>query len=170
MKPTLPALFTALALGGCSLMSGLGGKSSYACQAPDGVSCESVAGTYANALAGNLPAQRKPETPAPAVRTTPRRAPPPVSAPPGLALRAQARYLRLWMKPWVDIDGDLYNHAYLYVQIDEGRWLVDHITRPVRERHAPLRAPAARDDTPQAAEKTRAAIPARPAPFGKERP
>ncbi|MDR1424112.1 MAG: TraV family lipoprotein [Azoarcus sp.] len=171
MKPALspfPVLLVVLMSCGCSTMSGLGGNSSYACQAPDGVSCESVAGTYANALAGNLPAQRKQEKSAP---VGPRMAPPPPAPePPGLALRSQAKYLRLWMKPWVDIDGDLYNHAYIYVQIDEGRWLVDHISRPIRDRHAPIRPPAARDDTPQKTGETRAVIPAKPTPFGKEQP
>ncbi len=38
-------------------MSGLDGESRYACQAPIGVACDSVSGTYANAVRNNLPAQ-----------------------------------------------------------------------------------------------------------------
>lgn len=45
-------------LTGCSSMSGLDGESHYACQAPIGVACDSVSGTYANAVRNNLPAQR----------------------------------------------------------------------------------------------------------------
>ncbi len=45
-------------LAGCSSMSGLDGESRYACQAPIGVACDSVSGTYANAVRNNLPAQR----------------------------------------------------------------------------------------------------------------
>lgn len=126
-------------------MSGLGGSSSYACKAPDGVSCESISGTWANAVAGNLPAQREKTTaPVQAENSViPGSAPSPVvSGAQGFALRSQAHTLRLWMKPWVDIDGDLYGHAYLYVQINDGKWLVDRIERPVRDAHAPLRAPA----------------------------
>ena len=47
-----------LPLGACMNMSGLGGDSKYACKAPEGVACESVSGTYANALHHNLPSQR----------------------------------------------------------------------------------------------------------------
>jgi hypothetical protein len=39
-------------------MSGLSGSSDYACKAPDGVTCDSVSGTYANAIHNNLPSQR----------------------------------------------------------------------------------------------------------------
>ena len=46
-------------LAGCMNLSGLSGGSSYACKAPDGVTCQSVSGTYANAVADNLPAQRQ---------------------------------------------------------------------------------------------------------------
>lgn len=52
-------LVAMLALSGCMSMSGLGGDSKYACKAPDGVTCDSVSGTYANAVANNLPSQRK---------------------------------------------------------------------------------------------------------------
>lgn len=45
-------------LTGCSSMSGLDGESHYACQAPIGVACDSVSGTYANAVRNNLPTQR----------------------------------------------------------------------------------------------------------------
>ena len=46
-------------LSGCMSMSGLSGSSSYACKAPDGVTCDSVSGTYANAVQNNLPSQRR---------------------------------------------------------------------------------------------------------------
>ena len=51
-------------LAGCMSLSGLSGNSSYACKAPDGVTCQSVSGTYANAVVNNLPAQRARATPA----------------------------------------------------------------------------------------------------------
>ena len=58
-----------------------------------------------------------------------------------VALRSQARYLRLWIKPWEDIDGDLFDQAHVYVQIDHGRWQIEHVQRAIRERYAPLRPP-----------------------------
>ena len=46
----LGAISLLLTLGACMNMSGLGGDSKYACKAPDGVACDSVSGTYANAV------------------------------------------------------------------------------------------------------------------------
>ena len=57
----------AMALAACTNMSGLSGSSSYACKAPDGVICDSVSGTYANAVQNNLPSQ-KPRAVAPATK------------------------------------------------------------------------------------------------------
>lgn len=54
----LGAFAALIPLAGCVNMSGLSGGSKYACAAPDGVACESVSGTYVNALHENLPSQR----------------------------------------------------------------------------------------------------------------
>ncbi len=53
-----PAICVGAMLAGCTSISGLTGSSSYACKAPDGVTCDSVSGTYANAVQNNLPSQR----------------------------------------------------------------------------------------------------------------
>ena len=139
-------------LAGCMSLSGLSGNSSYACKAPDGVTCQSVSGTYANAVANNLPAQRARATPASAPELASRA---PAASAPGmrgasldvaqaLPLRSAPRILRLWFKPWEDADRDLYDQGYVYVQVDGGRWLVDHAQRAIREAYAPVRAPAGR--------------------------
>jgi conjugal transfer pilus assembly protein TraV len=96
---------------------------SYACQAPEGVACHSVSGTYANAIRNNLPSQRRQAQQQPdridslaatRQRAACRCAHPHRSTSPfqpaalqGLAtplpLRSQAsRVLRLWTKPWED--------------------------------------------------------------------
>lgn len=154
------ALAGFLALSGCSNLSGVGGGSKYACKAPEGVACDSVSGTYANALHNNLPSQRQQQpietsasTSAPSPTTAPRRTP--MAAAPAVAttstltptlgtspLRSQARVLRLWTKPWEDADGDLYDQGYVYVQVSTGQWLIDHVQRQIRNTYAPLRPPS----------------------------
>jgi conjugal transfer pilus assembly protein TraV len=146
----------ALVLAGCVNMSGLDGGAQYACAAPEGVACDSVSGTYANALHHNLPSQR-----AAAAPTGPRAAPGPGAAPArpaspgnapaveaasatamaGTALRAPPRVLRLWTKPWEDADGDLWDQGYVYVQVDGGRWQLDHVQQRIRDHYAPLQPP-----------------------------
>lgn len=167
-------LLSALTLGGCVSMSGLGGDSKYACQAPEGVACESVSGTYANAVANNLPGQRKRESPAAPRKpepSTPRTSAPTRTGLPaagssspqedGAPLRAQSRYLRLWIRPWEDIDGDLYDQTHVYVQIDQGRWLIDHVQQRIRDANAPLRPPPSTSAPSNASEGT--SSPAQPA-------
>jgi len=148
-----------LALSGCGNLSGLGGGSKYACRAPEGVACDSVSGTYANALHNKLPSQhqqpsaetpkssepsqstaphRKPLAAAPAVSTTSTLTPPDHGANP---LRSQARVLRLWTNRWEAADGDLYDQGYVYVQVSTGQWLIDHVQRQIRDTYAPLRPP-----------------------------
>ena len=154
-------LGAALVLAGCVNMSGLDGESKYACAAPDGVACDSVAGTYANALHQNLPSQRAgattvgPRTAAPAMAASAAQAPlrpvlqgalPAAGAPAddpraGAALRSAPRVLRLWTKPWEDADGDLWDQGYVYVQVDGGRWQIDHVQQRIRDRYLPLRPP-----------------------------
>ena len=149
VAPCGTALGATVLLAACTNMSGLSGSSSFACKAPDGVTCDSVSGTYANAVQNNLPSQRpKPEaasSPAaaasavPAARGSPPRAPVPALSP--TTLRSSPRVLRLWFKPWEDADRDLYDQGYVYVQIDGGQWLIEHAQRRIREAYAPLRPP-----------------------------
>uniref|UniRef100_Q47DM6 Type IV conjugative transfer system protein TraV n=1 Tax=Dechloromonas aromatica (strain RCB) TaxID=159087 RepID=Q47DM6_DECAR len=143
-----------LPLAACMNMSGLGGDSKYACKAPDGVACDSVSGTYANALHNNLPSQQaqrfarrqkelSEEIPSPTLGRTTSSAAANAS---GMAvtpapLRTQARILRLWIKPWEDADGDLYDQGYVYVQVDNGQWQIDHVQRQIRDLYAPLKPP-----------------------------
>lgn len=163
MKSTL--LLCAALLAGCVNMSGLDGGSKYACTAPEGVACDSVSGTYANALHHNLPSQRAgapgaapaaPRAASPASQAVAGTAPRPLlhgappaagetgnSARPGTALRSPARVLRLWTKPWEDADGDLWDQGYVYVQIDAGRWQLDHVQQRIRDQYVPLQPPPA---------------------------
>lgn len=150
-----------LCLSGCANLSGLDGTSSYGCKAPEGVKCDSVSGTYYNAIQNNLPSQRRsappgqselppaagPAGPAGGVRSAPAMVPTSTqgtSSAEGTAylatpLRAAPKILRLWIKPWEDADRDLNGESLVYVQVDNGRWLVDHVQRQAREPYAPVR-------------------------------
>lgn len=150
----------AFALSACGNMSGLSGSSDYGCKAPLGVRCDSVSGNYYNALQNNLPAQRRVPAVDPTdgmslrdrlhapqdltVATHTRGLPP--QAADGFAatpLRSQSTVLRLWIKPWEDADHDLYEESRVYVQVDNGRWLLEHAQRQVRDAYAPIRSPQA---------------------------
>ncbi len=172
---------------GCMSMSGLSGSSDYGCKAPEGVTCDSVSGTYANAVHNNLPSQRarRPATANPSEGAAPMRGASisasaasaaamaePVASP--SPLRSSARVLRLWFKPWEDADRDLYDQGYVYVQIDAGQWLVDHAQRQIRDAYAPLRPPprSSKSSSAPSAGDTRepAPMPQRPVPLQRQSP
>jgi len=167
LRPFVPLLLAAQ-MAGCMSMSGLSGKSEYACQAPEGVACDSMSGVYANALHNNLPSQRLRTGKAPTPATVDAAARPQsavvASAPPlGTPLRSSPRILRLWFKPWEDADHDLYDQGYVYVQIDTGQWLIEHAQRGIRADYAPVRPPPASSPPPP---ESATPVPARtPAPY-----
>lgn len=149
---SISVLAACLSLSACTNISGLDGRAEYGCKAPQGVRCESVSGNYYNALQNNLPAQRERRersavSHAPATRmeaaamttadTTAEKATSPSP------LRAQARVLRLWFKPWEDADHDLVDQGFVYVQVDPGRWLIDHVQQRIRDAYAPVLPPRA---------------------------
>ena len=160
-----PSILVAAALlsGGCAgTLSGVGGTSEYSCKAQPGVHCESVSGIYQNALQRNLPGQRPSPTRAPSPAPESKEQgearaqmvalarPAQTSPPPGLTsqigpkpLRSSARILRMWFKPWEDADHDLFDQGYLYIQVDGGRWMMDHVQRRARESFAVVRPPRA---------------------------
>lgn len=143
-----PILITLAVLCGCTNLSGYQGSSQYACAAPDGVACDSISGVYANALQQRLPSQQRSlsaaqptPNPAPAVPTAPTSS---MAQMPALTpLRSSTRIMRLWVKPWEDRDGDLHDQSFVYVRIDDGRWLLEHVQQQVRDAYAPLRPPPA---------------------------
>jgi conjugal transfer pilus assembly protein TraV len=156
-----------LALCGCASLAGVGGSAEFGCKAPVGVKCDSVSGTYYNALQQNLPSQQK----GPSATPEPSLAPPPMDQRMGkraaplaytrnsaaranmtmatpaatqelnAPLRSAPRVLRLWIKHWEDSDGDLHSQSYVYVPIDAGRWLIDHYRPSPRQAYAPIKAP-----------------------------
>ena len=153
IRLALIAAWGTLATGCASSLSGVGGTQTYACKAPEGVLCTSVAGVYANSVQNNLPSQRtdaRPEKPMAATANRAPAAPAPASglsaAIPGSAsdaasIRSAPRVLRVWLAPWEDSDGDLQDQSYLYVVVDAGHWLIDHQRALIRRPYAAIAAP-----------------------------
>lgn len=48
--------------------------------------------------------------------------------------RSAPRLLRLWIAPWEDSDGDLYDASFVHVVVDHGRWLLPHVSAAARGR------------------------------------
>jgi conjugal transfer pilus assembly protein TraV len=156
----------AVSLAACAVTGG----SEYGCKAPAGVRCNSVSGTYYNAIQNNLPSQRKDlgraregmspvsEHDAPSSRggAVPRAAMSgtpagglPSSAYAPMPLRTQDRVIRLWIKPWEDKDHDLWDQSYVFVRVDDGHWLIEDAQRRVQDLYSPLRPPAAASVEPR---------------------
>lgn len=154
----LAAVGLASSLAACSNLSGLGGSSEFQCKAPEGIPCQSISGVHFNERAGNLQSQRPPSAPSAAsgspIRDTdapmsdapvavsyhrPVAAGVPDSAPPLGAIRSEPTVIRIWMAPWEDTDGDLHDQSYVYLQIDSGRWLIEHNRAQIRREFAPQR-------------------------------
>lgn len=154
-------VFVGMTLSGCSSITGLDASSSYNCKAPAGVRCDSVTGTYENAVRNNLPSQRpngdasahtesgqavmrRPQLaasaqPPDAVAVASRS---PTNAAEPQSLWAAPTIMRLWVNTWRDAEQDLNGESMVYLQVDDGRWLVGHAQQETRRAFAPVRAPA----------------------------
>ena len=150
----LPGLLAAITtLGGCAAnLSGVGGETTFKCKAPDGVQCQSVSGTYANARVGNLPSQQSPGAStvlAPGLTATSLALAPSALSPSRIrdaaafgAIRSDPTIIRIWIAPWEDADGDLMDQTYVYMPLDTGHWLIEHNRQRIKREFAPVRAPA----------------------------
>jgi len=175
-----PALVAAAVFSGCANMSGLDAAPSFGCKAPVGVKCDSVSGTYYNAVQHNLPSQAAGASGAggsrPASPAGPRSGAPLVAVstratgagdPGGYAampLLSGPKVRSLWIKAWEDADGDLVGESFVFVRVADSRWLLDHVQQRSREAFAPVRAarPPLGAAPPAADAGERAARPAQP--------
>jgi conjugal transfer pilus assembly protein TraV len=56
---------------------------------------------------------------------------------PGDPLREPERVLRVWIAPWVDVDGDYHDQSYVYLLLDHGRWFIEKERERIRKQFAP---------------------------------
>lgn len=154
MRALALVLAAAAVFAGCSA-SGLDAKESFACKAPEGVTCLSVSGVYEASRRSALPGQQ-PSAPQ-GTRDHHPATNPPRAAPidstgrsmpgahraalsSGTPLRSAPRVLRIWLAPYEDSEGDLRDQSHIYVTVDEGRWQIEHTRRAIQDRFAPIRA------------------------------
>jgi conjugal transfer pilus assembly protein TraV len=141
---------------GCSSLSGLDASDSFVCPKQGGVLCENMTSIYERSKAGTLPAQVQSDK-KPNPSTTPTSTPSKTSdsatgssvvlSKPlysGTPIRSAPKVLRVWIAPWEDTDGDLHDQSYVYLTIDQGRWLIDHNRRRIADAFGPIRPPAQR--------------------------
>lgn len=131
-----------LALAGCVNLTGLDGDSKFSCKAPDGVTCTSLSGVYANVVANNIPSAQKAKAADQGEVTTNSRTQDtsmisghPASS--GEPIRSQQKVLRVWVAPWEDADGDLHDQSFIYVVAQEAGWQIEHNQRRIQERYRP---------------------------------
>ena len=132
-------------LSGCAgSMSGLSGSDQLSCPVSQGVTCKPMTEVYED--------YGKPASRAAAARTTESVSAEATSAegivslpsrgvvyvPPGaesgpMPLRTRPNVMRVWVAPWVDADGDLHEGAWIAMQLDDGRWNIDHVRAEIRD-------------------------------------
>lgn len=130
-----------VAVTGCASISGYDSTSDFSCAAPDGVSCESVAGVYANARAKNLPSQQPkvkhdasipgdgyegdytyPKEKIVVVRKISGQA-----SKTGQPIYRQPKIVRIWFAPYEDANHILHDQSYSYLTIQKGYWDLEHL-------------------------------------------
>ena len=129
-----------LALSGCaSTMSGLDGQGKFSCKAPDGISCASLSGVYANAIQNNLPVQRT----ATEINRTEQAGQKIARQPPssGDPIRSAQKVRRVWLAPWEDDEEVLHDQSYFYMVVDPGQWQVEYSRRKASEAYRPVVPP-----------------------------
>lgn len=159
----LTILGTTLMMSGCaSWLSGLDGKSEFTCGAPNGVSCMSISGVSGNVDRGNLPSSIRerekneltrdingskdtekpkkgssgPAAPLPSYGAEPVLSPASMlTLGSGTPVRVPPKEIRIWMAPTEDTDGDLHEQRYIYVVVNDGRWMVDAVRLNTRNKY-----------------------------------
>lgn len=152
---------------GCTSLSGLDASSGFSCKAAPGVTCQSISGVHQNASAGNLPFQRAGDASTEAAssskngnatgdtakgesgegknpvygastvsgKVSPRDM---EAASSGMPVRQPPLVLRVWMAPYEDEGGDLYDQSYFYTMVHSGRWMIEANKSTISNQFRPI--------------------------------
>ena len=147
-------LVFAIALSGCVLSPFDNSKGSFSCPAPEGAACQSVSTTYGVAT-GTLPTKptEVPKTPHSSSAPSAKLPSSPTTTLTGFQgrpdgvyqlsdaqLRSPVRHTRLWVRDYVDADGDLVTAYRVYMVRDMGQWRIGVVHKAGQEQYAPVRA------------------------------
>ena len=148
MRSSLLLLLVGLSVVGCGSMTGLDEKKNFACKAPPGISCASLSGVYANAVADNLPGSKKKAKSIYVSSDKNKVASNVVGEAPatGTPLLSEPKVLRVWVAPWEDSKKVLHDQAYLYAVADPGHWQIAHTTDKISTQYRVL-APLVKNAT-----------------------
>ncbi len=139
MRYSAPAmLLCCICVSACNT-TGLDAQKSFSCKAPPGISCSSVSGVYANAVANNLPGANtgKPATVYGKTGLAKERV---VGEAPttGTPLLSEPTVLRVWIAPWEDEGKVLHDQSFLYAVVDPGHWQVAHSKQNITNQYRVL--------------------------------
>lgn len=155
----VPVIFTTSLMAGCGSMSGLDASSNFSCKAAPGVTCQSISGVHQNAIAGNLPFQKQGDASinanAPDSKSSDEHKPATygtvkyedkakmsprdmVATSSGMPVRQPPLVLRVWMAPYEDEAGDLYDQSYFYAMVHSGRWMIEANRSSISNQFRPI--------------------------------
>lgn len=147
MKKLLIIFAIAATATGCSVFTGLDAKSDFACAAPEGFSCTSMTGVYANINNPDLPKGAKTtflgaQNYVHELRHKPGmdeygRTPITHYQDSGIPIRTQPQIMRIWIAPWESADKTFYDQNYVYTVIDQGDWVLTHNKSNIATIYAP---------------------------------
>lgn len=148
MKKIVAMVVASLSLGGCASLTGLDAKSDFACAAPEGFSCTSMTGVYANINNPDLPKGKKATfLGASNQRYAPRhkpgmdqygRTPLTQYQDTGIPIRTQPQIMRIWVAPWESTDKTFYDQNYVYSVVDYGDWVLTHNKSNIISEFSPI--------------------------------
>ena len=127
----------------------------YACGVPDGIGCKPLSEVHRMAKDGSLKMRSAPNNrddaegknstrarsdveklagrgnstiergPSPSQALPPQPGTEVVTVTPGAPILIPPKTMRVWVARWPDEDGTLHDETYLYLKLDNGRWLVE---------------------------------------------
>lgn len=127
-----------LTIGSLAVMSGCSLTPEYGCHAPDGVTCMSASEVYDRDGSGEVirPKIEQRESDLEEARSLP--ASPsgymgPIAPEPGDPIFREPQRLRVWVVDWEDTHGVYHPNHLLYMQVDEGDWVLPVMRERLQE-------------------------------------